>query len=218
MRLPPYSLTDIMTEMSYKIGELTVPTNGVEDRKQFIQDALGEAHDYADWDWAKATVTLPIAAGIISLPTTVQLTETLDLRIKASGLGDDKIFTQIPYEEQDSYGQGDYRYWLTGDVGSYVANTTETQDSVSVITTRYDELPADLLGGASTKFPSAKVLAQGALRDYRAARDPDYDVSQDQALFEKGLEDLAGKQRRLAGPRHAKVRSDLGGARPGEIG
>ncbi len=43
-RIPPFSLTDVMTDLSYILGEQSVPTSGVEDRKAFIQRTLEEVH------------------------------------------------------------------------------------------------------------------------------------------------------------------------------
>jgi hypothetical protein len=216
--VPPYSMTDILTDFSYAVAEQTVPSSGIEDRKAFIQRSLEEAHRYADWDWAKATATTQLTSGIATLATTVALSPSLDVRILASGTNADKIFTQIPYEAQDSYGAGDYKYWLTGNLGSYRLNTTESTDSSSVITYRYDTVPADLVSGESTKFPSSLTLAQGALRYYRASRDPEYDVSQDQAIWEQGLENLVGLQNSTRPIRRARTARDVSGAYIGDIG
>lgn len=218
MAIPPFSIEDIMVDFSYLIGEQSTPTSGIEDRKAFAQRTLEEIHRYADWEWAKSTTTVQLTAGIGTLPVDCQISPSLDIRLIQAGLGSDHIFTAIPYEAQDNYGDGDYRYWLTGTVGSYTLNTSEHSDSTSLLTVRYDTVPANLLAAESTKFPSSLTIAQGALRYYRAARDPEYDVSQDDAIFQRGLNNVWADQNSAAPLVRAQTAQDRAGTSIGDIG
>jgi len=207
-----------MVDLSYLLGEQSVPTSGVDDRKTFIQRTLEEIHRWGDWEWAKATDTTQLTAGVATLATLVQISPNLDIRKIQAGANSDHIFTAIPYAAQDNYGDGDYRYWLTGNIGGYTINTSESSDSTSVLTYCYDTVPADLINGETTQFPSSLVLAQGALRFYRAARDPEYDVSQDQAIFIKGVTDIWGDQNSAAPLKRAQTAQDKTGYYTGSIG
>lgn len=210
---PPFSISDVMTDLSYMMGESSVPTSGVDDRKVYIQRTLEETHRYANWEWAKVTATIPLASGVATLPTLVALSSPLDVRVKQAGT--DLIFTMIPYEEQDSYGAGDYRYWLTGNEGALKLNSN---DADATLTVNYQHVPADLLNGESTYFPSSLTLAKGAVRYYRAARDPEYDMSQDDALFKSDLDDIMAMQNRNRPARRIRTIQKVYGTGTGDIG
>lgn len=210
---PPFDIDDVMTDLSYMMGESSVPTSGVDDRKVYIQRTLEEVHRYANWDWAEVTATISLVGGVATLPTLVALDSPLDVRVKQAG--DDLIFTMIPYEEQDKYGAGDYRYWLTGNQGAIFLNTAAAD---ATLTTAFQRVPADLLSGESTYFPSSLALAKGASRYYRAARDPEYDVSQDDALFKSELDDILAMQNRNKPARRVRTIQGVYGTGTGDIG
>lgn len=208
-----YTQDDYLLTMSYMLGETSVPS-AVEDRKQFIQKTLDEAYRYTNWDWNKTTVTLPLTSGIASLPSYTQLNPDLDVRVVNGGTNADNVFTQVPYEELDLYGQGNYKYWLTGSVGSYLINSTEAD---STLTVRLSKMAPIVNASITSDFPSTTVIAQGALRYYYKAQDPEYDVSQDQALFQQGLEDLSRAQHRNRAVTPFRTRQQVEGTYTGSI-
>lgn len=183
--------TDILLDMSYLLGEQSIPTSGIEDRKAFIQRALERIYRLYDFSEFKSIATVTITNGQGTLPTDIGESPDMDVRVVNSGNGNDYIFEQIPYEEQDKYSAGDYKYWLTGSAGDYTINTNDT---VSALTIRYIEEAPTINASITTSFPSSMVIARGALVYYKQAENPLADVSQDEALFQSELQEVIQRQ------------------------
>jgi hypothetical protein len=209
---------NILLDMSYLLGEQSIPTSGTEDRKRFIQAALERVYDKYNWDEARAITTLTIAlsgsyyAG--TLPSDIGRSPKLDVRVQNSGTNDDYIYEQIPYEERDNYAVGDYKYWLTGSEGSYTLNTKDSTDNLIV---RYTQKAPSINASVSTTFPSSMVVARGALVYYRQAENPLADVSQDEAFFQNELQELIAKQNRNRPQKRYKGVQEVNGQYPGRI-
>lgn len=207
--------TDVLQKMSYLLGESSVPTSGIEDRQSFIQSALERTlriHDFKD---VRAIATVSITSGVGTMPTDMGFRPPLDVRVINSGTGDDYIFDQIPYEERDNWGDGDYKYWITGSEGAYSMNTN---DGVSAVTVRYGQLAPTINASVSTTFPSATILARGALVYYLQAEDPQADISVPEALFQKELQELIARENRNKPLARAKTIQEKKGLYTGYIG
>lgn len=182
---------DVLLKMSYLLGEQSIPTSGTEDRKAFIQDALERIYRLYDFSEFKSIATVSITSGVGTLPSNIGESPDLDVRVVNSGSNDDYVFEQIPYEDQDKYSSGDYKYWLTGSTGDYTLNT---KDSVDAVTVRYIETAPTINASISSTFPSAMVVARGALVYYKQAENPLADISQDEALFQSELQEVIQRQ------------------------
>jgi len=182
---------DILLDMSYLLGEQSIPTSGIEDRKRFIDRALERIYRAFEFDEFKALATVSITSGTGSMPSDIGESPELDVRVSNSGSNDDYIFEQIPYEDQDKYVSGDYKYWLTGSAGEYTLNT---KDDVANVIVRYTQEAPSVNASISTTFPSAMVAARGALVYYKQAENPLADISQDEALFQQELQEVVQKQ------------------------
>lgn len=189
--------TDVLQDMSYLLGEASVPTSGIDDRKRFIQRGLERITRLYDFDemYALATVSLTASNGLSTgtLPADAGESPDLDVRVINPGSNDDYVFTKIPYEEQDKAEAGDYKYWLTGSEGDY---TLTTRDDVSALSVRYLQKAPTINASISTTFPSSMVIARAALVYYKQAENPLADVAQDEALFKSELEEVIARQNR----------------------
>ena len=190
--------TDVLQDMSYLLGEASVPTSGIDDRKQFIQRGLERIARLYDFDemYALATVSLTVGANSLYsglLPSDAGESPSLDVRTINPGTNDDYVFTKIPYEDQDEALVGDYKYWLTGSAGDY---TVTTRDDVGNVTVRYLQKAPTINASVSTTFPSSMVIARAALVYYRQAENPLADIAQDEALFKAELEEVIARQQR----------------------
>lgn len=202
----PVNQTQVMTELSYLLGERTVPTSGTEDRKGFINTTLKEIYRAYPWEWAMTTATFSLTSGIASLPSGALVDRPLDVREIVSGSDNDNVYAQVTYQEQDNFNQGDYRYWITGTPDNYQINTKEDN---ATITVRYQvEAPTlDDAGAVTTPFPSANVVALGALRYIRMGENPQADISQEETLFRNRLEEYMGLARRNNPKRRRSIQS-----------
>lgn len=213
-----YTQTQVLQQMSYLLGEQSIPTSGIEDRKAFIQASLDRIARLYDWSEFKAIATVTMTSDGQnyngSLPTDAGESPNLDVRVTNSGTGDDYIYTQIPYEEKDNYSASDYKYWLTGSTDGYTISTKATQGTVSV---RYLQESPTINASISTTFPSSMVIARGALVYYKQAENPLADVAQDEAFFEKELEEVISRQNRNKPVGRAKSIQEIHGQYTGRI-
>lgn len=183
--------TDILLDMSYLLGEQTIPTSGIEDRKKFVDRALERIYRLYDFEEFKSLATVSITSGTGTLPADTGEAPDLDVRVSNAGSNDDYVFDQIPYEDQDKYRDGDYKYWLTGSAGDYTLNT---KDDVANVMVRYTQEAPAVNASISTTFPSAMVVARGALVYYKQAENPLADIPQDEAFFQQELQEVIQKQ------------------------
>jgi len=211
--------TDVLQDMSYLLGEASVPTSGIDDRKRFIQRGLERIARIYDFNemYAIATVSLTTSSnGFYSgtLPSDSGESPDLDIRKINSGTNDDYVFTKIPYEDQDKALTGEYKYWLTGSTGDY---TMTTRDDVSAVTVRYLQQAPTINASVSTTFPSSIVIARAALVYYKQAENPLADISQDEALFQRELEEVIARQQRNNAVGRAVGIQELNGVFSGQV-
>jgi hypothetical protein len=220
------TMDQAMMDLSYLLGETSVPIPSPPDREAFIQRTLERVYRAYNWDLADVNATLQLTNGVANFPADVNINDPiLDIRIKndlpGEGIGGDFIFTKIPYEQQDSFGPSDYVYWVTGSPGAYVLNTAQGTDATTgnaILTIRYMQIAPTINSSIGTPFPSSMCLARGALAYYRQAEDPQADISQVESLFQMELEELISTQIRNQADHPAITRQQLRGTYTGDIG
>ena len=211
------TLTDVQEDLAYLLGEQSAPSTTSSDynsRSRFIQRALERAYRAYNFPFNKVNATVALTNGVATLASGVLQDSVLDVRIINSGTNDDKVLTQVPYEEQDKYGQGSYVYWLTGYENAYQLHSKESDNTLTI---RYTTSVPVINASIATPFPSAMALARGALIFYRQAEDPQADIGQEEALFQAEIEDIitmynrSRPQQRLIG-RHEYSNTYIGDA------
>lgn len=185
--------TTILETLSYLLGETSVPTSSVVDsRKRFIQKSLEEIYRAYPWTFSQGTVTLAIASGTATLPS------DFDWQHKATAYffnGDLQTgVEEINVGDQELYRTNDYKYWLEPQTdGTYLLMTKDTTYSSVVV--RYQKEPPIINASISTPFLDDLTVALGARRYVKLGQNPDADISQDEALFQKRLtENIASQQ------------------------
>lgn len=210
--------TDVLQDMSYLLGEASVPTSGIDDRKRFIQRGLERIARLYDFDemYALATVSMTLSGNFYtgSLPSDSGESPALDVRVINTGSNDDYVFTKIPYEDQDKAQAGEYKYWMTGSANDY---TISTRDDVGAVTVRYLQKAPTINASVSTTFPSSIVIARAALVYYKQAENPLADISQDEALFQRELEEVIARQQRNRSVGRAISVAELNGQFTGQV-
>lgn len=214
------TLTDVQTDLAYLLGESTLPTSGsTEDttRTAFAQRGLERVYRYYKFPFSQANATLANVNGAISLPSDIRFAPDLDVRVVMSGSGDDYVFDAIPYDEQDNYQQGDYKYWLTESAaGAQTLNTKESSISVPYVAVRYTVQAPAINASIATAFPSSMVIAKAALIYYRQAEDPLADTTPEEREFQKELQEILGEYRRNQPQRRMKSISEISGVYTGD--
>ena len=177
--------TQALTTLSYLLGENSVPTSSILDsRKNFIQNTLNEIYRAYPWSFAQANATLTFASGVATLPT------DWDYQHKIYGYfyngSDQTPLTEINIGDSDQYIQNQYKFWIEHVVDdTYIIRTKDTAYSTAIIS--YQTKVPTLSSTVSTPFNDANVIALGAKRYVKATENPDADISQDEALFQKRL-------------------------------
>lgn len=179
---------DIMLSLSYLLGERTVPTTGTAGRMDFIQKTLEEVYRNYPWPFAAGLATISVASGLASLPSDFSPNHDVFISYLPTGAITSTDLSLVDDGDQDAVSIGDNKYWITsytGD-GQWLLNTKEL---ISSIVVRYQKNPPTLAASVGTPYQSAETLALGAKRYYRMSQDPEADISQDEALFQKRLQE-----------------------------
>lgn len=210
------TLTTVLEDLSFLLGESSVPTTGIEDRTRFIQRALERVYRAYDWPMNKVTATIQMTTGSGALPTNLRQDSEMDVREVLAGTNNDNIYYQIPYEDQDTYSAGSYRYWLSGYEGAYTINTSETATS-PILTVRYSTTTPIINASIATPFPSSMALARGALVYYRQAEDPQADIGQEEALFQQEIDEVIASYNRARPQPRGRTLHEMNGTYIGDI-
>lgn len=182
-----------METLSYLLGENNVPTSSVAtSRKNFIQRSLEEVYRAYPWTFAKTTATLNFSSGTATLPT------DFDAQHKVYAYfynGDTQTeLREINIGDSDMWRDYDYKFWIEHITnGTYAVKTKDTQYSTAVIT--YQVIAPTINATVYTPFTDQMTIALGARRYVKLGQNPDADISQDEALFQKRLnENIAASQ------------------------
>jgi len=208
--------TTVLTDLSYLLGESSVPTTGIEDRKRFIQLALERCYRAYDFPFSRITATVAMVNGIATLPSDVHQDSIVDIRKVNSGVGDDNVYRTIPYESLDGYSSGSYAYFLDGYEGTYVLRSSETT-TTDTLTIRYEQTAPQISASITTPFPSSMALARGALVYYRQAEDPQADIAQEEYLFQQELDEVIAQYNRSRPQPRGITLHEATGTYPGDI-
>ncbi len=204
--------TNIMTDLSYLLGEQTVPTSGVSDREAFIQRTVEEVYRSYAFPQTFETATVSLTSGVATIASTYYPNGPLDVRVVNSGSHADYLFDEIPYDERDDYDQGQYKYWVTGDETHAVINSN---DGDSTLTLRYQSKPAEVNASISIPFDDSMVFALGALRYVRIGENPEADITQEEDNFQVKLDQMIAQYVRNSARGRRKTLSSKDGWRTG---
>lgn len=184
--------TDYMLTLSYLLGESTIPPNGIDNRKRFVQETLGEVYRSYPWPFAYARQTLTLASGVATLATTFDYQQKLEAYFY---YGDTQInMEEVPEDDQPNYIDGSKVYWIENQSdGTYLLKTKDS--TVTSVQVRFQTLVPQVNASITSPFEDTMTVALGARRYVKLSQDPNADVSQDEALFQKRLnENIAAVQ------------------------
>jgi hypothetical protein len=175
--------TDYMTTLAFVRGESQTPNGNVDNRKEFVQATLEEIYAAFPFPWNKAAnVALTITSGVAALPTDVSREHPLHIRYA----GTDQPYNEVVIEDQDSVNEGDNIFWTTSDDGeTYDLNTKETVENLYIT---YQKVAPIVSATVTSPINNKMLVALGANRYMKMADDPNADISQDESLFSKRLQ------------------------------
>lgn len=186
--------TDFLTTLAYLMGERTVNATTSASRADFIQSSLNEAYQAYPWRFARANATLSIVSGVATLPADYDDNHLAKARFDNGSIVED-LSPIDPDDEDDTY-DGSYNVWIEA-IGNGDRYVLKTKDSnYSTVRFRYQkEAPTLATASTGTPYFNKRTIALGARRDVKLGQNPDADISQDQAIFERALaKDIASHQ------------------------
>lgn len=175
------TMPQLMTELSYLLGEVSVPTSGVDSRKTFLQRALEDAWKVYPWPFSMTDTTLQFTSGIAVLPANF-LPEGHYFLSKTA-----KPIDETDYTDRNSLiGVG---YYLRFTSGVYEAVLLNSTDFLAEL--RYQTVVPDLsLSDLTTAYyTNPKTLALGAMRQTVKADNPEADNSQEIETFQAAVQE-----------------------------
>jgi hypothetical protein len=184
--------TQALTTLTYLMGERSVPSTALEGRQNFIQRTLEEVYRAYPWAFASATATLSVSSGLATLPSNFDDQHKVYAYFYS---GDNQYeVKEINFGDQDLYQTGDNKVWLeTDNNGTFFAKTKDTTYDTLVV--KYQTQAPEINSTVYTPFNDQLTIALGAKRYVKMGQNPDADVSQDEALFQKRLnENIAASQ------------------------
>lgn len=195
---------DVLLTLSYLLGERTTPTGSQRTtRADFIQVSLEEIYRAYPWSFASANATLSFVDGNATLPT------NFDYQHKVYGYFNDGSYDtetkEINIGDSDMFQDGDYKFWIEHiSDGRYKIVTKDTNYSTAVV--KYQTTAPVLDASTGTPINDKGLIALGARRYVKMSENPEADISQDEALFQKRLtEKIAMTQLSRPTKKHRKV-------------
>lgn len=210
----PINRTNIMTDLSYLLGEQTVPTSGVSDREAFIQRTIEEVYRTYAFPQTMTSTTVTLTSGAATLASDYFPNGPIDVRYVNSGAQDDHIYEEVPYDQSDDYNQGQYKYWVTGGDPNFVIETKETETPLTV---RYQMKPPQVNASISIPFEDSMPFALGALRYIRIGENPEADITQEEDNFQVKLDQMIAQYIRNKPRGRRKTIAERSGWRTGAV-
>lgn len=178
-------LDDYLLTLAHVMGERTVQTTTRTVRTTFIQETLREIYRAYQFPDTMATITLAVDGGIASLPSTVDLQQGIEAYFYT---GDNQTTVEhINPIDQTGYNDGSYRFWIEPQSdGTALLHTKDTGYSSLVVKVQ-NKVPDLATASVAVPFDDTMAVALGARRYIKLSQDPNADISQDEALFQKRI-------------------------------
>lgn len=185
--------TDVMETLSYLLGERSVPSTAVENRKNFIQRTLEEIYRAYPFPFASATATVAVASGVATLPTDLDDQHKLNAYFYDGDTQTDLV--EINGADQDKFIDGDFKFWIEPVTGTNTFTLRTKDTNYSTVYIDYQTVAPTINASIGTPFRDTMTIALGARRYVKLGQNPDADIAQDEALYQKRLnENIASVQ------------------------
>lgn len=205
------TVDDFLLTLAYLMGERTVQSSTTAPRTNFIQNTLKEVYRAYPWPFATVRTNITIVSGVASLASNYDPQHKIEAYFYQ---GTDQTGLDIINEiDQVGVQIGDDRYWTESDGGG--GFVLKTKDLINPIYVKYQSKAPAVNASIATPFDDDMAIALGARRLIKLSQDPNADISQDEALFQKRLtESIAATQ--VGNPkRRRRVLNDANGHRTG---
>ena len=189
-----YYQNDFLTTLAYEMGERSVNSTTSTSRADFIQTALNDVYKAYPWRFARVNATLTVTGALATLPTDYDVNHLAYAKFDDGDVSTD--LDLVDADDEDDLSDGDRAAWIEA-IGNGDRYVLKLKDSdVATIRFRYQKV-APILSTASVGTPyfNKRTVVLGARRDVKLGQNPDADISQDQAIFEREIaKDIAAHQ------------------------
>lgn len=200
------TMDSLMTELSGALGETSVPTSGVDNRKTFLQRSYEDAWKLYPFPFTMTDTTLDFSSGVAELPDDFLEGGHCVL------LNDGKEVGQIDFADQGTAQPG---FYIRYNSGTYEAVLLNVADGSYAFRYQY-ETPDLTQANASGPYPNPTTIVKGAIRYVVKADNPEADNAQEIATFTAACqEDYAPFNRSRMRHRRATSIAEIYGHAPG---
>jgi hypothetical protein len=185
-------INDFLLTVAYLNGERSIQSATTAIRTNFVHNTLKEIYRAYAWPFAQVNLELTVASGVASLPSTFDYQHKLQAYFYE---GDTQVTVdEVETIDQTAYIDGDHKLWLEPQSdGTYLLRTKDS--TITNIYTKFQSKAPEVNASIGTPYADDAIVAQGVRRFIKLAQDPNADVSQDEALFQKRLtESIAAVQ------------------------
>lgn len=200
----------LMTELSHLLGEIDVPTSGIDNRKRFLQQSLEDAWKQYPWPFSLTDDTITFSNGVASLPD--DFLPEGHYYLSKNG----KEVNESDYANRsEAIGTS---YYIRYQDGEYQAVLLNDQDFTGEF--RYQYTVPDMTTSDTKRcpYPSLTTIAMGGLRYTVKADNPEADNSQEESGFTaKVQEDYSAFNRTRTRNRRARSVMETRGHSTGEF-
>ena len=170
-------LSDIQNDLNFLLSDSGIPTSGVANQIQFINDVIADIFDRSDkWTWAaqptQFNLSVP-ALGAASLASIGNFEGKLvDVREVISGAQNDNVYSKTDWYNITDTDPSQYYFGVSGNgVDGYKIYQNQTYAPTLTITPKYaPEKLANLTD--TTRIPRSMVIAKGAFSYMQRTRNP----------------------------------------------
>lgn len=210
---------DFLTTLAYLMGEKTVNTSTSAPRADFIQSALHDAYGEYPWIFARANATLTLSNGMATLPTLYDARHASFAKFTQS-TSDVRLDPISDYDNGDVV-NGDRAMWIepidAGDGTRYGIHVKDTDVSTVLFRYQKQEPTLDSGGTIGTPYPNKRTIALGARTFVKLGQNPDADVSQEEAQFDKSIAKDKARFQVQETRRRRRSRQEIVGSVTGEF-
>jgi hypothetical protein len=204
------TLSELQTNLSYLLGDTSAPTTSSEDwaiRMNFINRQIERLYNMREWEHLVTSATISLTNKSYTFGSTVvnpRIPGGLKDVREVVDNGDDRIYTEVDYDQFYSDETVEYVYYMTG--------KKLTSNQTTDLSLRYLPAAPSLATSADAVDFPINVITRGAMIDLKESEDPEQDLSQDRSRYDQELSAYLSLHNRS----HAKKQFSWGSANIGE--
>jgi hypothetical protein len=183
---------DFLTDLSYLLGEDSVPTTGIDSRIGFISRICEDIAGRYKWSWNQAKATVALTASVGELPIDFRMGGIIYVKNQ-----DGDYLSEADERYIDQY--GDKVFYINGSdsEGYEITVNNDIDTSLDIEYVKRSIAFTDAADVREFNVPIRMSVARGSLIDIRRSENPFADVAPETAEYENEIKKLFKLERQL---------------------